>query len=958
MPTFYATTKAVTINVSFSQFTDAPNFDPTGDKMLAIVNAAANYWEDIIEDPFVLDVEIGYENIGGNGRAAFACYATGPLNCIDGDVQPSTPDFGLIRFDTMQTVGRAGTNADGTLRWFFDSTPLDHSEFEMQQTLVRSLSPLNVAFVYSETSPPELMEAGMLGNASSPTNEFDAFTIAVHELGHLLGTLNEISLPETATDDAYDVNPDFVYGATVEIATNSGDGEHLASTIGLMRSTVSVDQRLLPSATDVFAIAAGADPDWAFIDLPRQDFLGGTLWDILANWEGNSIPDEDDSAFIRHGGDVRVLANHAVANLLIAEGSSLELDGNGNSLTVGNTLTIGGEGGGTAVMSVLGDKSITASVVRVRDDGRLFTSGSIFDVDVDAAEVIVEQGGLVSGTGRIRADNIRLSGTLTAIAPVGSLMNVLTLDANPGGEIDLDGTGSGQVFAVLASVSISGPLSDSFGGEITVGAGRSVFFDEPWTFGTPQLNGDGVGVLNLNGGSSDTQLATLDTQGWTARDGRINVSGRANILRATEFLQGVEVNVATDGFLDLDGVTTFRGGTYTGGGSIVLNNDTAVESDTTVEVSRFDLDGDSFGQTVTLNAPLTLNVDYIDTGNNNFNFDTIDINFNGRLAVNLNTSSAWTMASTLNINFGLFPQTVLDGVGVNITGTLNADGSSVVAAPLDVSGTFHFVDTQSRVTLSSAPFVRLSEHVIRTGATIDGGGTLVIGSTALLTLEDGVQIGENVENQGELQIGNSPGAAQVGFYSQSANASWHVEIAGTPRSGEFDQLDVVGQADLAGVLDVLLNDEYTPNVGDEFTVLTANRISNTFDELTVADEADILNVTLVALYSPNTVVLRIENIGLWGDYNGDGVVNAADYTVWRNNLGSPAGTLPNDPHGSPIGTFQYETWKSSFGNTLPESALRQLSAVPEPSAIAFVVQTGALLIMWACQRCTANKARQ
>ena len=50
-----------------------------------------------------------------------------------------------------------------------------------------------------------------------------------------------------------------------------------------------------------------------------------------------------------------------------------------------------------------------------------------------------------------------------------------------------------------------------------------------------------------------------------------------------------------------------------------------------------------------------------------------------------------------------------------------------------------------------------------------------------------------------------------------------------------------------------------------------------------------------------------------GDYNSDGVVDAADYTVWRNNLGAPAGTLPNDSATGPIGIEQYHNWKANFG---------------------------------------------
>ena len=63
--------------------------------------------------------------------------------------------------------------------------------------------------------------------------------------------------------------------------------------------------------------------------------------------------------------------------------------------------------------------------------------------------------------------------------------------------------------------------------------------------------------------------------------------------------------------------------------------------------------------------------------------------------------------------------------------------------------------------------------------------------------------------------------------------------------------------------------------------------------------------------------MRIESIAapvLIGDYNNNHVVDAADYTVWRNNLGT-TNVLSNDPVGGTIGPDQYDNWKSHFGMT-------------------------------------------
>ena len=70
--------------------------------------------------------------------------------------------------------------------------------------------------------------------------------------------------------------------------------------------------------------------------------------------------------------------------------------------------------------------------------------------------------------------------------------------------------------------------------------------------------------------------------------------------------------------------------------------------------------------------------------------------------------------------------------------------------------------------------------------------------------------------------------------------------------------------------------------------------------------------------------------GLAGDYNDDGKIDAADYTVWRDNLG--AATLTNRGAGitGPVGTNDYNYWKSHFGEGMGSGAAAG-AAIPEPS---------------------------
>ncbi len=69
--------------------------------------------------------------------------------------------------------------------------------------------------------------------------------------------------------------------------------------------------------------------------------------------------------------------------------------------------------------------------------------------------------------------------------------------------------------------------------------------------------------------------------------------------------------------------------------------------------------------------------------------------------------------------------------------------------------------------------------------------------------------------------------------------------------------------------------------------------------------------------------------GLEGDFNDDSVVDAADYTVWRDNLGSSSSVLNGNGSGAAtVVAADYDLWVTNYGSTSPATA----SAVPEPAS--------------------------
>ncbi len=97
---------------------------------------------------------------------------------------------------------------------------------------------------------------------------------------------------------------------------------------------------------------------------------------------------------------------------------------------------------------------------------------------------------------------------------------------------------------------------------------------------------------------------------------------------------------------------------------------------------------------------------------------------------------------------------------------------------------------------------------------------------------------------------------------------------------------------------------------------------------------DIAAVDSAALTVPPTIL----NLPpLLGDYNHNGVVDAADYTVWRNTLGQNVVNFTGaDGNGNGvIDAADYGVWKANFGQTLAPAAASApiaIAAAPEPKA--------------------------
>ncbi|MEM7536848.1 MAG: Ig-like domain-containing protein [Chloroflexota bacterium] len=139
-------------------------------------------------------------------------------------------------------------------------------------------------------------------------------------------------------------------------------------------------------------------------------------------------------------------------------------------------------------------------------------------------------------------------------------------------------------------------------------------------------------------------------------------------------------------------------------------------------------------------------------------------------------------------------------------------------------------------------------------------GTMTVG--ALTLTEGGRLYGDgildtDVHNQAILSPGESSGDASGhitigGSYVQADNGTLVVKIGGAT---DFDQVTVNGAMTLNGTLDIGLNNDFVPSVGDTFVILTANAVTGAFGEL-IGNER-VTGIQFEVSYSSTAVTVNV-----------------------------------------------------------------------------------------------------
>jgi hypothetical protein len=238
------------------------------------------------------------------------------------------------------------------------------------------------------------------------------------------------------------------------------------------------------------------------------------------------------------------------------------------------------------------------------------------------------------------------------------------------------------------------------------------------------------------------------------------------------------------------------------------------------------------------------------------------------------------------------------------TMTVRIDGGASLTVFGDVQ-----IGEHGRLRLSGG---RLDTQLVQIeGGTLTGSGEVFIGNGPVINAVQNIS--------GTIAPGDAVGLLSIdGDLSASPGATLAIELGGTTAVSQYDQLDVSRFAFLGGTLAVTLVDlgggTFAPSMGDEFTILTAG-------EEVLGEFAQFMlpgGYQWGIVYNEFNVVLTVVDVGgLLGDFNGDDMVDAADYTVWRNNYGTSFDLNGNgDETGGSAGTVDladYDMWKANYG---------------------------------------------
>ncbi len=714
-------------------------------------------------------------------------------------------------------------------------------------------------------------------------------------------------------------------------------------------------------------------------------FTGGAAEYTIGQLSGDAL-DFDDG-----GG---ILADSSVTNAQTIMADSLT---NGSGLLVENDASNGGEGAGNGLVGLtMGNVTIrdggTLSVVTTSNTSTTAFNGDITESSGQTAGVyFVSPAGAAASTNVnyiINGNNTYTGGTTIQVntgnngsiqigsdSPFGS-GKVTTLLVGSSAQLEA----IGGTHTISNAIDLNGGLNFVGDNTLVLDGPIAISSNPTRTFNNKMTSGGAMLMFGATPGSSDIYLGDPVSNGG---DG----VGRVLVLQA----QNGATTIINANFRDVDSASAVRYSSAIGG-NIIINNLQTYTGETqlgsgsaTVQFHDDYNAGDSSGPfgLGTLVANGSANIELAPTGGdrtianpfrlefgftvNNISGDNSSVTFSGPIKFNGNgagrliqnrmdpttggiltlgsaaSPNTFTLSDTPNLAITFYDhgRTVINDTIEDALDTMsNRIPNNIIVNSNTSTTTFNGDqntdgDFTVNGTTSPHPIAIINGNRSGSGAMTTSGILVVNGSktgAGLVTVNDtGTLAGTgsiegDVTNNGTIAPGDeslTPGTLTLtDSVTNGTDSHWLIGLDGAS-SGK---LAVGGNVDLSAVdnLDVI-----GVGSGTSWIIGTyVGMLTGTFDNITAGYAVDYGTGT------NSQITLNVAPIGPDGDFNSDGVVDAADYVAWRKNDGSN-NALPNDGGlGTPIGQAHYDLWRANFGNSGSGSgALNAVTAVPEPSSL-------------------------
>lgn len=276
---------------------------------------------------------------------------------------------------------------------------------------------------------------------------------------------------------------------------------------------------------------------------------------------------------------------------------------------------------------------------------------------------------------------------------------------------------------------------------------------------------------------------------------------------------------------------------------------------------------------------------------------------------------SWTSPGTPDT---LWRAIVENSVGGARTATVHSD-STVFQVVVGATAGSMTVAVNDQVTLTTYGETRIDAggQVALAGGTLNaqfvnlGGGTL--SGEGVVDVGVGPLEGVVRNLSGRIEPGNPIGVLEVTGDLSLVGGTLAFDLGGTTAGTLHDQIEVGRFAFLGGTLEARLANDYVPEVGDQFSIISAGE--------GVAGEFDLLDLPGGFFwdvdYLSEEVVLRVTGIGtVDGDFDASGIVDAGDLAMWEAGWDG----------GSPFNGAGLLAWQRNYGRQ------SVAAAVPEPAA--------------------------